>query len=114
MSTNTLTSTQPRRIAHQLLSTPDGTLIEILASPEEVGDGICLLRGTVPPGVAVPLHSHADLELFYVWGARLKASSRRKVRAEGRPQVPELSSLYRGTSSMHGVTPHRFQPLWFW
>jgi hypothetical protein len=30
-------------------------LSEILASPEEVGDGICLIRGTVPPGVAVLL-----------------------------------------------------------
>jgi quercetin dioxygenase-like cupin family protein len=38
----------------------------MLASPEEVGNGICLIRGTVPPGVAVPLHSHPDLELFYI------------------------------------------------
>jgi quercetin dioxygenase-like cupin family protein len=38
----------------------------MLASPEEVGDGICLIRGTLPPAVAVPLHSHSDVELFYV------------------------------------------------
>ena len=49
------TTTQPRRKFHERLSTPDGTLIETLASPEEVGDEICLIRGTVPPGVAVPL-----------------------------------------------------------
>jgi quercetin dioxygenase-like cupin family protein len=40
--------------------------MEILASPEEVGDEICLIRGTLPPGVAVPLHSHPDLEVFYI------------------------------------------------
>jgi quercetin dioxygenase-like cupin family protein len=45
---------------------PNGTLFEILASPEEVEDSICLIRGTLPPGVAVPLHSHRDFELFYV------------------------------------------------
>jgi quercetin dioxygenase-like cupin family protein len=66
MSISPQTSIQPRRKFHERLSTPDGTLIEILASPEEVGDEICLIRGTVPPGVAVPLHSHPDLELFYV------------------------------------------------
>lgn len=50
----------------RLLSTPNGTRFEILASPEEVGDPVCLIRGAVPPGVAVPLHSHPDLELFYL------------------------------------------------
>jgi len=66
MSTNVQTRAHPSRTAHRLLSTPNGTLFEILASPEEVGDGFCLIRGTVPPAVAVPLHSHSDLELFYV------------------------------------------------
>jgi hypothetical protein len=49
MSTNVQMSAQPTRAAHRVLSTPNGTLFEILASPEEVGDGICLIRGTVPP-----------------------------------------------------------------
>lgn len=66
MPVNSQMSTQPSRTAHKLLSTPNGTLFEILASPEEVGDGICLIRGTLPPGVAVPLHSHPDFEVFYV------------------------------------------------
>ena len=66
MSIDLQTSTQPSHTAHKLLSTPNGSLFEILASPEEVGDPICLIRGTVPPAVAVPLHSRSDLELFYV------------------------------------------------
>lgn len=49
-----------------MLSVPDGALIEVLASPEEVGAEICLLRGTLPPRVTVPLHSHPALEVFYV------------------------------------------------
>jgi quercetin dioxygenase-like cupin family protein len=66
MSMNLKTNTQLSRTAHRPLSTPNGTLFEILASPEEVEDRICFIRGTVPPGAAVPLHSHADLELFYI------------------------------------------------
>lgn len=46
--------------------TPDGTIVEFLASPDEAGAEICLIRGTLPPGVAVPLHSHPDMEVFYV------------------------------------------------
>lgn len=66
MSINAQRSPSPSRTAHRPLSTPNGTLFEILASPEEVGEPICLIRGTAPPGVTVPLHSHPDLELFYV------------------------------------------------
>jgi quercetin dioxygenase-like cupin family protein len=66
MSIDLQTNTQPSRIAPELFSTPNGTLFEILASPKEVADEICLIRGTMPPGVKVPLHSHADLEVFYV------------------------------------------------
>ena len=66
MSTIAQTNAQPSHGAYRLLSTPNGTRFEILASPDEVGDGICLIRGTVPPAVAVPLHSHSDVELFYV------------------------------------------------
>ena len=46
--------------------TPDMTLIEFLASPDEIGSEICLIRDTVPSGVVVPLHSHPDPEVFYV------------------------------------------------
>ena len=29
-------------------------------------DSYCVIKGTIPPGVAVPLHSHSDPESFYV------------------------------------------------
>ena len=53
--------------------TPNGTLFEFLASPDETGSEICLIRGTIPTGVAVPLHSHSDVELFYVLEGSLEA-----------------------------------------
>ena len=30
------------------------------------------MRGSVPPGVVIPLHSHADPEIFYVLGGSLE------------------------------------------
>jgi quercetin dioxygenase-like cupin family protein len=66
MSIALQTNSQPHRTIHKMLSVPDGALIEILASPEEIGDGICLIQGTLPPGIVVPLHSHPELEVFYV------------------------------------------------
>jgi quercetin dioxygenase-like cupin family protein len=43
-----------------------GVLLEFLATPDEVKDVFCLIRGTIPPGVVVPLHSHPDPELFCI------------------------------------------------
>jgi quercetin dioxygenase-like cupin family protein len=58
---------------HKQRLTPNGTFFEFLASPAETGSEICLIRGTIPPGVAVPLHSHSDVELFYVLEGSLEA-----------------------------------------
>jgi quercetin dioxygenase-like cupin family protein len=43
-----------------------GPTVEFLTSPQEAGIDFCLLRGVIPPGVAVPLHSHPDTEDFIV------------------------------------------------
>jgi quercetin dioxygenase-like cupin family protein len=43
-----------------------GPTIEFLTSPEEAGDGLCVMRGVVAPGVVVPLHSHDDAEAFLI------------------------------------------------
>ena len=49
------------RIAWHL---PDGAKMETLTSSKE--DSYCVMRGTIPSGVSVPLHSHADAESFYL------------------------------------------------
>jgi quercetin dioxygenase-like cupin family protein len=43
-----------------------GPIIELLTDPAETGTPYCLIKGTIPPGVSVPLHSHVDAETFYV------------------------------------------------
>ncbi|RUU96013.1 cupin domain-containing protein [Mesorhizobium sp. M6A.T.Cr.TU.017.01.1.1] len=39
-----------------------GPVVQFLTSPRD-GEP-CVMRGTIPPGVTVPLHSHADPETF--------------------------------------------------
>jgi hypothetical protein len=52
---STLAINTEERNHHKQRLTPNGTLFEFLASPDETGSEICLIRGTIPPGVAVPL-----------------------------------------------------------
>ena len=73
MSTQLLTKNGEVRNHHEQRITPNGTLFEFLVSPDEARAEICLIRGTIPPGVAVPLHSHSDVELFYVLEGTVEA-----------------------------------------
>ena len=73
MSTQLVMKSTEERNHHMQRLTPNGTLFEFLTSPAETGSEICLIRGTIPPGVAVPLHSHSDVELFYVLEGSLEA-----------------------------------------
>jgi quercetin dioxygenase-like cupin family protein len=43
-----------------------GPVLEFLTSPEEAENDFCVLRGVIPPGITVPLHSHPDTETFFV------------------------------------------------
>ena len=49
-----------------------GVLLQFLSTPEQVNDQISVMRGTVPSGVVIPLHSHADPEIFYVLNGSLE------------------------------------------
>lgn len=60
------TKSQAGYVADRQLFNAAGVLLEFLASPDEVDDALCLIRGTMPPGVMVPLHSHAEPEILYV------------------------------------------------
>jgi quercetin dioxygenase-like cupin family protein len=46
------------------LELPDGATIDFLTPVEDGAP--CLMRGTIPAGGVVPLHSHADPETFIV------------------------------------------------
>jgi quercetin dioxygenase-like cupin family protein len=43
-----------------------GPTVEFLTSPEDTQSDFCVMRGTIPPGGFVPLHSHPDVEDFLV------------------------------------------------
>jgi quercetin dioxygenase-like cupin family protein len=43
-----------------------GPTVEFLNVSHEPYEQFCLMRGVVPPGVTVPLHSHDDVEAFYI------------------------------------------------
>jgi quercetin dioxygenase-like cupin family protein len=43
-----------------------GPTIQFLMTPEEAGESLCVLKGIIPPGSFVPLHSHDDVECFYM------------------------------------------------
>ncbi|WP_210521131.1 cupin domain-containing protein [Hymenobacter terricola] len=43
-----------------------GPTLQLLTSPSEPDIEYCVMEGTIPPGVSVPLHSHPDNESFYV------------------------------------------------
>jgi quercetin dioxygenase-like cupin family protein len=50
-----------------------GARAEILARPK--CQTLSIIRGTIPAGVSVPLHSHADVEFLYVTGGQLEIYS---------------------------------------
>jgi quercetin dioxygenase-like cupin family protein len=79
----TTTNSQVGHAADKQLFNAAGVHLQFLASPDEVGDAICLIRGTMPPKVVVPLHKHADPERLYVLGGHFKSSARMREQADG-------------------------------
>jgi quercetin dioxygenase-like cupin family protein len=65
---------EPRRETKSLEKNPTtglvvelfGPTLEFLTSPEDKQSDFCVLKGTIPPNVYVPLHSHSDTEDFLV------------------------------------------------
>ena len=49
-----------------------GVLLQFLSTPEQINDQIGVMRGTIPLGVVIPLHSHSDPEIFYVLNGSLE------------------------------------------
>jgi len=52
-----------------------GPTIEFLVAPQSSDEAPCVMRGTIPPGVSVPLHSHAGIESFFVHSGRVDVFS---------------------------------------
>jgi quercetin dioxygenase-like cupin family protein len=55
-----------------------GPTVEFLVLPSECAGDYCVIRGTIPPGVSVPLHSHPDNESFFLLSGSVQALEQRK------------------------------------
>jgi quercetin dioxygenase-like cupin family protein len=43
-----------------------GPSIQFLVAPQPSDEAPCVLKGTIPSGVSVPMHSHTGIEAFFV------------------------------------------------
>jgi quercetin dioxygenase-like cupin family protein len=69
MPPDQLHSTVLRRIADGTSYTAVdvfGPTVEFVSGPDDPGADFWVMRGVVPPGVTVPLHSHDDAEDFFI------------------------------------------------
>ena len=66
MSTKSKTKAESGQTVNQQSFDAAGVIVEFLVAPEEIQDAICLIRGTMPPGIIVPLHSHPEPEVIFV------------------------------------------------
>ena len=56
-----------------VLELPGGVTVEYLTP---LADGVpCVMRGTIPPGATVPIHSHEDTETFLMIGGEIEGLS---------------------------------------
>ncbi|HEY1248255.1 MAG TPA: cupin domain-containing protein [Nitrososphaera sp.] len=60
-----------------------GPTLEFLTPPQDKYNDFCVLKGTIPPNVYVPLHSHPDTEDFFVISGVLEYLKRRQGAEEG-------------------------------
>src|ERR1700726_181250 len=72
MNATSETKTGTNRGAEEQTFIVLGVLLQFLSTPEQINDQISLMCGTVPSGVVIPLHSHADPEIFYVLNGSLE------------------------------------------
>jgi quercetin dioxygenase-like cupin family protein len=60
------TQTQVIHSSNEPLFDIFGPVLQFLVTPAQSSEAFALMRGMVPPGVAIPLHSHADPEVLFV------------------------------------------------
>jgi quercetin dioxygenase-like cupin family protein len=57
---------------HQELLEVFGPSVQFLVTPQPTDEAPCVMKGTIPPGVSVPIHSHAGVEAFYVLSGEIE------------------------------------------
>jgi quercetin dioxygenase-like cupin family protein len=59
-----------------------GPTVEFLIVPEKAEGAYCVMTGTIPPGVSVPLHSHPDIESFFLVSGAVQVMSQRNGKSK--------------------------------
>jgi quercetin dioxygenase-like cupin family protein len=59
-----------------------GATVEFLVLPSDCEGGYCVIKGIIPPGIFVPLHSHPDDESFFLLSGNVQALVQRQDRFE--------------------------------
>ncbi|MGO9976156.1 MAG: cupin domain-containing protein [Solirubrobacteraceae bacterium] len=76
------------RVLSRIAETSHGRIVDVVGpiveflTPLGNDDDFCVLKGTIPPGVVVPLHSHPDTESFLVLVGTQQVLIRSADRAE--------------------------------
>lgn len=76
-----------------------GPTVEFLTSPQDAQSDFCVLRGTIPPGVSVPPHSHADTEDFFIISGEVEG-----LMQDNEGYKWTITSMCLLTHGMHGAT----------
>jgi hypothetical protein len=70
-----------------------GPAVEFLYVSEGPYEQFCLMRGVVPPGVTVPLHSHDDMEAFFMCPVLRRYWCREATVSNGDRRAPGMTRL---------------------
>jgi quercetin dioxygenase-like cupin family protein len=49
-----------------------GASVEFLVGPQQGDETPCILKGTIPTGVVIPMHSHDAIEIFFVLSGNIE------------------------------------------
>jgi len=55
-----------------------GPILQFLLGPQGSDEAPCVIKGTIPPGGSVPIHSHRDIEAFYVISGKVEVLSEKE------------------------------------
>ena len=86
-----------------------GILVQFLTTPEEISSDISIIRVLIPPGMALPLHKHADPEVFYLLQGSLQVFQATGDKGWGTFVPGEIVSI--AGSVIHGVRNSSSEPV---
>jgi quercetin dioxygenase-like cupin family protein len=52
-----------------------GPSVQFLVAPQANDEAPCVIKGTIPPGISVPIHRHPAIESFYVLSGNVEVLS---------------------------------------